>query len=67
MIHPLLVRAHRYERREVDLSPARSTYDVLTGAWRSDDDGGLTVDRADRQGPHTKKMDIETGEDHKGE
>lgn len=67
MTHPLLERAHTYERREVNLSPPSCTYDPLVGAWRSDEDGLLAVERPDRQGPHTKKMDIETGEDQKGE
>lgn len=66
-LHPLLSRAHRYERREVDLSPAGCTYDSEAGAWRDDSTGVLAVEMAGRQGPHTKKMDVETGEDQKGE
>jgi hypothetical protein len=66
-LHPLLVRAHRYERDEVDLRPAGCTYDRLAGAWRDDATGNLAVEIAGRQGPRTKKMDIETGEDQKGE
>jgi len=67
LLHPLLDRAHRYKRREVDLSPTGCTYDQNAGAWRDDSTGCLAAEMPGRQGPRTKKMDIETGEDQKGE
>jgi hypothetical protein len=65
--HPLLQRAHKYPRREVDLSPAGCLYDDAVGAWRVIETGELWVETPGRRGPHTKKNDIETGEDQKGE
>jgi hypothetical protein len=66
-LHPLLARASRYPRRDADLHPAGCSYDVLAGAWRDDATGALAVELPGRKGPHTKKFDIETGEDQKGE
>ncbi len=65
--HPLLARAQRYQRRTVDLQPPGCSYDGLAGAWRDDATGVLAVELPGRRGPHTKKHDIETGEDQKGE
>jgi hypothetical protein len=66
-LHPLLARAHRYQRLDIDLRPAGCTYDRTAGAWRDDATGRLAAETPGRQGPRTKKMDIETGEDQKGE
>jgi hypothetical protein len=65
--HPLLIRAHRYARHEADLHPAGCSYDDIAGAWRDDATGELAVEMPVGQGPHSKKMDVETGEDQKGE
>lgn len=65
--HPLLKRAQKYVRREVDLAPAGCLYDDAIGAWRIIETGDLWVETPDRVGPQTKKQDIETGEDQKGE
>lgn len=65
--HPLLERAQRYRRTFVDLSPHGCHYDSKVGAWRNDISGILAVELPDRQRPRTKKQDIETGEDQKGE
>jgi hypothetical protein len=66
-LHPLLARAQRYQRGPVDLQPPGCSYDALAGAWRDEVTGALAVELPGRQGPRTKKMDIETGEDQKGE
>lgn len=66
-LHPLLVRAQRYQRRTMNLQPPGCSYDALAGAWRDDVSGALAVDLPGRKGPQTKKADIETGEDQKGE
>jgi hypothetical protein len=66
-LHPLLARAQRYRRGQVDLQPPGCSYDALAGAWRDMATGALAVELPGRQGPRTKKMDIETGEDQKGE
>ncbi len=65
--HPLIQRASRYKRKNVDLTPAGCRYDSFAGAWRLNDSGELWVDTPERVGPVTKKHDIETGEDQKGE
>lgn len=65
--HPLLRLAHIYERPKTSaIGPSKATYDPLIGAWRTDD-GRLWVRSRDRDAPRTKKQDIETGEDQKGE
>lgn len=65
--HPLLVRATKYRVKRVDLSPPNCTYDVHIGAWRINDSGALWAESKGRIGPNTKKGDVETGEDQKGE
>jgi hypothetical protein len=65
--HPLIQRAQRYARTERDLAPAGCSYDDYLGAWRVIETGQLWVETPGRQGPRTKKNDIETGEDQKGE
>ena len=66
-LHPLLQRAHKYPRQEVDLSPPGCQYDDMVGAWRVIETSQLWVETPSRKGPRTKKEDIETGEDQKGE
>ncbi len=65
--HPLLRRAHKYQHRDVDLAPAGCLYDEEVGAWLFIETGELWVETPTRDGPRTKKQDIETGEDQKGE
>jgi hypothetical protein len=65
--HPLLARAQRYPRRAINLNLPGCCYDTLIGAWRDVATGALAVELPGRHGPHTKKQDIETGEDQKSE
>lgn len=65
--HPLIQRAQRYLRKEVDLSPPSCFYSDTIGAWCLTETGELLVETPNHQGPRTKKNDIETGEDQKGE
>jgi len=65
--HPLIQRAQKYLWKDVDLSPPGCFYDNSIGAWCINETGDLLVDTPGHQGPHTKKNDIETGEDQKGE
>lgn len=65
--HPLIHRAQKYPRGKVDLSPVGCFYDDVVGAWLILETGELWVETPNRQGPRTKKNDIETGEDQKGE
>jgi hypothetical protein len=66
-LHPLLQRATKYPRPNRDLTPTGCTYDSLAGAWVDDDSGVLLVDKIYRPGVLTKKADVETGEDQKGQ
>lgn len=65
--HPLLERAQKYPRRAIELAPAGCVYDEDVGAWRFIATGELWVETPGHEGPKTKKNDIETGEDQKGE
>jgi hypothetical protein len=65
--HPLLERAQKYVRQKVNLAPAGCVYDKFIGAWKLISTGELWVETPNRVGPRTKKQDIETGEDQKGE
>lgn len=65
--HPLLQRAQLHRQRSINLAPPGCWYDPGIGAWRLVNSGELWVETPDRVGPHTKKADIETGEDQKGE
>jgi len=65
--HILIERALTYPRYMGDLSPKDCTYDKLKGAWIVNGNGSLCINLPNRQRPKTKKNDIETGEDQKGE
>lgn len=65
--HPLIKRAKKYLRKDVDLSPPGCFYSDSIGAWCVTATGDLLVETPNHQGTRTKKNDIETGEDQKGE
>lgn len=65
--HLLLTLATTLPVRDIDLSPQGCQYDLFQGVWIVNDTGELLVDSPDRPYPMTKKKDIETGEDQKGE
>jgi hypothetical protein len=65
--HVLLRHARTSRRVDRDLTPPGCHYDLSTGAWVVDATGALLAETPGRPGPHTKKNDIETGEDQKGE
>lgn len=45
--------------------PSGVAYDFVAGVWKDQNDFAIALDpKADR---HTKKMDVETGEDQKGQ
>lgn len=66
LLHPLLELAHKYPRHNIDPTPPGCTYDDKIGAWRLIETGKLWVETSERNGPQTKKADVETGEDQKG-
>lgn len=63
-MHPLLRTARRTKIDVEICRPAAATYDFAGGVWRDVD--GLLSNRPD-QIPQTKKFDVETGEDAKGQ
>lgn len=63
----LLRTASAARRRDISLAPANCTYDPVIGAWVLKDTTRLLVETDRRSVPGTKKNDIETGEDQKGE
>lgn len=66
--HLLLKYAKTYKRHEGSLSPEGCEYDFQIGAWVLKNSGELLVESADPpKPPQSKKADIETGEDQKGE
>ena len=62
--HILLSRAHRSPHRERPGIPDDIEYDAVAGYWRK---GGEPLWTTGGAKPLTKKRDIETGEDMKGE
>jgi hypothetical protein len=65
--HILLKYALTYKRFTGSLAPEGCHYDPSVGAWLVSDTGRLLVETPERPKPTTKKFDIETGEDQKGE
>jgi hypothetical protein len=65
--HILIEYATSYERLNRELTPEGCHYDFEIGAWVVSDTGRLLVESPERPKPQTKKHDIETGEDQKGE
>lgn len=65
--HILLEKAYCYpEPREV-LAPKNCTFIQKSGYWRNNSTGEIMMLSNDPRRPQTKKEDIETGEDQKGE
>ncbi len=65
--HFLLRTARSVRRREAPLAPRGCIYDPVVGAWLFEGTSTLLVETSERSLPTTKKNDIETGEDQKGE
>lgn len=65
--HLLLSISKSYQISTVDLAPQDCEYNLTEGAWVLQDTGLLLVETPGRPMPATKKQDIETGEDQKGE
>jgi hypothetical protein len=67
MPHILLSTAFTYKRRREITPPLDFTYDKQIGAWLSLKDSSLLVNDKDFPTIASKKKDIETGEDSKGQ
>lgn len=65
--HLLLRTAPSYDLKATALAPQGSHYDPVLGAWVVTATDQLFVETPGAKGPQTKKFDIETGEDQKGE
>lgn len=63
-MHPLMKTTRRTAARPNGIRPADATYDFASGMW-SNADGPLCDDV--RRMPDSKKNDVETGEDQKGQ
>lgn len=65
--HILLEKAYTYNNQPRKLAPEGCSYDRKCGLWRVDSTGEVMMVSHFAQRPETKKCDIETGEDQKGE
>ena len=67
-LHLLIKHAKTYRRFSGSLEPEGCDYNFQIGAWMIKGTQELLVESADPpKPPQTKKADIETGEDQKGE
>ncbi|WP_452597117.1 hypothetical protein [Pontimicrobium sp. MEBiC01747] len=67
MKHILLQKALRYKKRKKIEAPKNFMFDSLLGAWINKIDQSLLIKSENFPALGTKKEDIETGEDQKGE
>jgi hypothetical protein len=67
MRHILLNRAFIYQKRKNIHPPKKYKYDSILGAWVDKIDSTLLILAKDFKAQATKKLDIETGEDNKGQ
>lgn len=67
MKHILLRKAIVYKQRKDITPPKDYKYDFNLGAWIHKLSGNLLINSDDYLGQGTKKLDIETGEDNKGQ
>ena len=67
MKHILLDKAFNYKKRKKIQAPKCYMFDNALGAWINKIDKSLLIDSVDFYALGTKKEDIETGEDLKGE
>ncbi len=67
--HILVLKAKRYDVSKVQTEPVFCTFFQKEGYWTDDASGipMMLMDDPKRQKPQTKKFDVETGEDQKGE
>lgn len=63
-MHPLLQTTHRTASTPSVGQPTNATYDFISGMWEGPN-GPLCDDPNHR--PQSKKADMETGEDQKGQ
>jgi len=67
MKHILLQKPIRYKKRKTIKPPDNFKFDSVLGAWINKIDNTLLIFAKDFKTQASKKFDIETGEDHKGQ
>lgn len=67
MSHIVIEKLHRYKVNTRGSDPEGYEYDAGAGYWRSSKNGSPLVSDENVRKPITKKADVETGEDKKGE
>lgn len=67
MGHILLDMAYTYAKRNEIIPPVDFYYDKQVGAWLSRNDHSLLIKNNKFPKIGTKKFDVETGEDNKGQ
>ncbi|MFI0426816.1 MAG: hypothetical protein ACH34V_07665 [Flavobacterium sp.] len=67
MKHILLQKALKYKQRKEIEDPKGFSFDSLIGAWINNVDKSLLILSKDFKALGTKKEDVETGEDQKGQ
>lgn len=65
--HILLEKAYTYDNVSKDLVPKGCSYDRKDGLWIVAGSGEVMMLSNNAPKPQTKKCDVETGEDQKGE
>ncbi len=67
--HILVSKAKRYDVSKTQTEPVLCTFFLKAGYWTDDVSGipMMLMDDPKRPKPQTKKFDVETGEDQKGE
>lgn len=67
MKHLLLENSFTYKKRKLISPPTGFTYDRIMGAWEKESDKTLLIQSYHFPTIASKKEDVETGEDHKGQ
>ena len=65
--HILLEKAISYSIHDTQQAPSGFHYDWEAGAWLDDESDQFYAFSKRRRPPESKKSDVETGEDQKGE
>ena len=65
--HIIIEKAKKYSIPNQNITPVGCTYKDKEGFWVEDLSNIAMMKSGNPQKPVTKKFDIETGEDHKGE
>ena len=65
--HILIEKANRYSKPSETPMPENHTFEKQRGYWTSNKTGAAMMSSNDPRKPQSKKADVETGEDQKGE